>query len=163
MLKSNSRLLLAYGCLLWALSQGAQADVNVTIRGVVVAPPSCSINRGTTLAVDFGDNLMTTRINGVNYRKTVPYTLTCTGLPSNGMTLRFTGTGAAFDSTALATSKSDLGIKLYINSAGWGLNTAVRFTYPTLPRVEAVPIKKPGVTLTGGAFTAVATLVAVVQ
>ena len=59
------------GCLLLALSQGAQADVNVTISGVVQAPPACEINRGTTLNVPFGDALLTTRIDGINYQRVV--------------------------------------------------------------------------------------------
>lgn len=163
MLNPVLRALWIYGGLLWAVSQGSHADTSVSIRGVIVAPPSCVVNGGTTLNVPFGDNLMTTRIDGVNYRRTVPYTLTCTNLPHNSMTLKLTGTGAVFDATALATNKADLGIRLYLNGNRWNLNTPVSFTYPNRPGMEAVPIKKSGSMLSGGAFRAVATLVAVVQ
>ena len=58
---------------------------------------------------------------------------------------------------------ADLGVKLFVDGADWPLNTAVKFTYPTLPAVQAVPVKRPGSTLTGGGFTAAATLVVVLQ
>lgn len=161
--KSGLYVALAYGCLLWMLSQGAQADVNVTISGVVVAPPSCVINGGNTLTIPFGDDLMTTRIDGTAYRRAVPYTVTCTNVPSNAMTLELKGAGAAFEAGVLATNKTDMGIRLLVNGVNWPLNSTVKFTYPTLPGMEAVPVKRAGSTLTGGAFSAVATLVVAQQ
>ena len=157
------RTVLIGGCLLGALSQGAQADVNVTISGVVQAPPPCVINDGSTLTVPFGDALQTTRIDGINYQRGVDYKVSCSNPSSNAMTLELKGTGAAFDAKSLATSKADLGVKLLVDGADWPLNTAVKFTYPTLPAVQAVPVKRLGSTLTGGGFTAAATLVVVVQ
>lgn len=159
MSKADLRVLLACGCLLLSLSQSGRADVNVTIRGTVVAPPSCSINRGATLNVDFGDNLTVDGIDGVNYRREVPYTVTCVNHPSNSMTLKLTGTAAPFEATALTTNHRDLGIRLYINDVAWPINTAVNFTYPTLPRMDAVPVKNSRRKLQGGVFAATATLV----
>ncbi|OZY51348.1 fimbrial protein [Pseudomonas lundensis] len=152
-----------FSALLCVVPHLAWADVNVTIRGTVVAPQVCVINGGSTLTVPFGDNLLTTRIDGIEYRRSVPYTVTCTGSPANAMTLTLTGSGASFDAQALATNNPDLGIKLYINGASWPLNTIIKFTYPTLPVMEAVPVKKAGSTLKGGAFSAVATLVVAQQ
>ena len=157
------RTVLVGGCLLWTLSQGVLADVNVTISGVVYAPPPCVINGGSTLTVPFGDALQTTRIDGINYQRGVDYKVSCENPSSNAMTLELKGTGAAFDAKSLATSKADLGVKLFVDGADWPLNTAVKFTYPTLPAVQAVPVKRPGSTLTGGGFTAAATLVVVLQ
>lgn len=161
--KSGLAAVLAYGCLFWPLSQSVQADVNVTISGVVVAPPSCVINGGSTLTIAFGDDLMTTRIDGTAYRRAVPYTVICTNHPSNAMTLELKGTGAAFDAGVLATSKADLGVRLLVNGVNWPLNNTVKFTYPTLPGMQAVPVKRAGRTLTGGAFSATATLVVAQQ
>lgn len=155
--------LLMCSALLLTCGQAVRADVNVTIRGTIVAPPSCVINGGSTLTVPFGDNLLTTRIDGIEYRRAVPYTVTCTGSPSNAMTLTLTGSGAAFDAHSLASNNPDLAIRLYINGASWPLNTSVKFTYPTLPVMEAVPVKKTNSTLKGGAFSAVATLVVAQQ
>lgn len=158
-----ARLAIACGAALLPLCEGAMAQVSVYIRGVILAPPPCVINAGSTLNVPFGDDLMTTRIDGVNYRRSVPYTLTCGPQPSNNMKITLQGTGAGFGSAYLGTSKSDLGIKLLLNGAAWPLNNTVNFTYPTLPVIEAVPVKNPGSTLTGGAFSASATLVVALQ
>ena len=57
------------------------------------------------------------------------------------------------------TRKADLGVKLFINGADWPLNTAVNFTHPNFPVVQAVPVKRAGSRLTGGVFDAAATLV----
>lgn len=148
--------------LLLAVSQSALA-IGVSIRGVIVAPPTCIINGGSTLNVPFGNDLMTTRVDGVNYRRAVPYTVTCTGLPSNGMTIKLQGSGAGFNSAVLGTNNVNLGIKLFINGVAWSLNNAVNFTYPSLPTMEAVPVKNPVGTLSAGAFSASATLVVALQ
>ena len=153
------RAVTALGSLLLLCGQGALADVSVSIRGVVLMPPPCVINAAGTLNVSFGSELLTTRINGVNYEKAVPYTLTCGQQPTNSMTLELRGTGAGFDAKALGTSKSDLGIRLMVGGEAWPLNTTVNFTHPTLPVVTAVLVKKTGSTLTGGSFAASATLV----
>ena len=158
-MSASSRAVLTCGCLLLTLCKGAMADVSVSIRGVVLAPPPCIINGESTLNVPFGDDLMTTRIDGVSYKRVVPYTVTCGPQPTNFMTLKLTGTGAGFDSSALGTSKSNLGIRLLVGGVAWPLNTTVNFTYPNLPDVKAVLVKKTGSTLTGGTFSASATLV----
>ena len=149
----------ALGCLLSICCQVALGDVSVSIKGVVLMPPPCVVNAGGTLNVPFGAGLLTTRINGVNYRKSVPYTVTCGPQPTHFMTLKLTGTGAGFDGSSLRTSKSDLAIRLLVGGVAWPLNTTVNFTYPNLPAVEAVLVKKAGSTLTGGTFSAAATLV----
>ncbi|WP_448654308.1 fimbrial protein [Pseudomonas fluorescens] len=145
--------------LLWAISLGVQAQTNLTIRAVIIAPPPCVINSGSTLDVPFGNDLLTSRIDGVNYRRGVPYTVICDAPYSNALTLELKGTGAAFDSRVLSTRKTDLGVKLFVNGADWPLNTAVNFTHPNFPVVQAVPVKREGSKLTGGAFDATATLV----
>lgn len=153
------RKVAALGALWLICGQGAFADNRVSIRGVVLAPPPCVVNAAGTLLVPFGSDLMTTQINGVNYVKAVPYTVTCGPQPTNLMTLRLTGTGSGFDATALGTSKTDLGIRLMVDGVTWPLNTTVNFTHPSLPVVTAVLVKRTGRTLTAGAFSAAATLV----
>nr|WP_314526531.1 fimbrial protein [uncultured Pseudomonas sp.] len=147
------------GGLLWAVSQGVQAETSLTIRAVIIAPPPCVINSGATLDVPFGNDLQTSRVDGVNYRRGVPYTVTCNSPVSNAMKLELKGTAAAFDNRVLVTRKPDLGVKLFVNGADWPLNTPVNFTHPNFPVVQAVPVKRAGSTLTGGAFDAAATLV----
>ncbi|NWA82453.1 exotoxin [Pseudomonas sp. R76] len=156
---TGSRAILIAGGLLWAVSQGVQAETSLTIRAVIIAPPPCVINGGSTLDVPFGNDLLTSRVDGVNYRRDVPYTVACDAPFNNAMKLELRGTGAAFDSKVLLTRKQDLGVKLFVNGADWPLNTPVNFTYPTFPAVQAVPVKRVGSRLTGGAFDAAATLV----
>ncbi|KRP60695.1 fimbrial protein [Pseudomonas trivialis] len=156
---TGSWAFLVGGSLLLAVSQSLQADTNLIIRAVIIAPPPCVINGGGTLDVPFGNNLQTSRVDGVNYRRNVPYTVTCSSPFSNALTLELKGTGAAFDGRVLATRKPDLGVKLFVNGGDWPLNTRVNFTHPNFPQVQAVPVKRAGSRLTGGAFDAAATLV----
>ena len=153
------RAVSALSGLLFICCQGAFGDVSVQIRGVVLMPPPCVVNAAGTVNVSFGDSLMTTRIDGINYSKSVPYTVTCGPQPTNLMTLEFRGAGAGFDSASLRTSKSDLGIRFSVGGVTWPLNTAFNFTYPTLPVVRAELVKRTGSTLTGGAFSATAVVV----
>jgi type 1 fimbria pilin len=155
----GSRAMYLAGSLLWAVSQGVQAETSLVIRAVIIAPPPCVINSGSTLNVPFGNDLLTSRVDGVNYRRNVPYTVTCDAPYSNAMTLEFRGTGASFDGRVLSTRNPDLGIKLFVNGADWALNSAVNFTYPNFPVMQAVPVKRAGSRLAGGAFDAAATLV----
>lgn len=69
--------ILIAGSLLWAVGQGVQAETSLTIRAVIIAPPPCVINNGSTLDVPFGNDLLTSRVDGVNYRRDVPYTVRC--------------------------------------------------------------------------------------
>ncbi|NVZ18272.1 fimbrial protein [Pseudomonas costantinii] len=156
---TGSRAMFLGGGLLWAVSHGVLAETNLTIRAVIIAPPPCVINSGSTLDVPFGNDLLTSRVDGVNYRRGVPYTVRCDSPFNNAMTLELKGTGASFDQNVLLTRKPDLGVKLFVNGADWPLNTAVNFTHPNFPVVQAVPVKRVGSSLTGGAFDAAATLV----
>lgn len=157
------RVALACSGLLLTISQGALASVGVDIRVEILAPPPCVINGGSTLNVPFGDELMTTRIDGVSYRRDVPYTLRCDRPTSNAMTITLQGTGAAFDGGALSTSNSDLGVKVFVDGTVWPLNNTLDFTYPNAPRMEVVLVKKADSTLKGGAFSAAATIVVGLQ
>lgn len=152
------------GCLLWAASQGVQADIDVSIRGVIVAPPPCVINGGGSFDTPFGDDLLTTRVDGNNYRVDVNHSIVCTAPTSNDMTMELQGIGTTFEGGRfLQTGQSDLGIKLFFNGTDWPINTPMSFTHPNYPRLEAVPIKRVGSRLDDGAFSAVATLIVAYQ
>ncbi len=77
------------------------------------------------------------------------------------MRMQFSGTAPSWDTKVLTTNNTNLGIKL-LQGSGSGtqlsLNTWLSFTYPTLPVLQAVPVKKTGSTLTAGAFNGNATL-----
>lgn len=137
----------------------AETTISVTVTLVV---PVCEINAGKEINVDFGNDLMTTRIDGNQYKTKVVYTVSCSG-SSNALKMQIDGTAAAFDATVLATDKTDLGLALINGGKKQAINTWFNFTYPTLPVLEMVPVKKAGVTLSGGDFNATATLKVDVQ
>ncbi|MEN4247688.1 fimbrial protein [Serratia marcescens] len=144
-------LLTALPLLVWA------AATTVTITVTVVAPPPCVINDDRPIDVAFGD-VMTTRVDGDNYKMPVNYTLSCTDASSNAMKLQVKGTGAAFDATVLQTNKAGLGIELRQGDSKLAVNDWLNFTYPNKPELWAVPVKQSGATLTGGEFSAGATM-----
>jgi type 1 fimbria pilin len=135
----------------------AQA-IEAYFYGTLVVPPPCVLNNNTDISVNFGNDLLAGRVNGANYAQPIPYTLDCTGAPTNALKLQFQGTGAGFDTSVLETSKSDLGLELRSNGVKLPMNTWFNFTDPARPALTAVPVKATGSTLTGGAFTAASTL-----
>lgn len=145
-------LLSALPLLAWAAG-----SATVTVKVTVVAPPPCVINDDRPIEVEFGD-VMTTRVDGDNYKMPVNYMLSCPGAPSNAMKLQVKGTGAAFDSTVLQTNKTGLGIELRQGDSKLAVNGWLNFTYPNKPELWAVPVKQRGATLTGGEFSAGATM-----
>jgi type 1 fimbria pilin len=134
------------------------ANTTVTVKVTVVAPPPCIINDDRTIDVDFGNELLTTKIDGDNYIKTVDYTLECKDSTRNAMKLKIQGNATTFDASALQTNMADLGVALKANGAALNINSWVNFTYPNLPVLQAVPVKRAGTTLSGGDFSAGATL-----
>ncbi|CNE99318.1 fimbrial protein [Yersinia mollaretii] len=130
---------------------------SVNISGVILAPPPCVINGSKVIDVDFGNQVMTNLVDGNNYLQTVNYSVVCNNAPSNSMRMQIKGDKADFSTTALKTNNNDLGIELLLEGnkySGW-----FNFTYPTLPKLEAVPVKRSGSILETGLFEGAATLV----
>ncbi|CAI1115144.1 Minor fimbrial protein prsF precursor [Serratia proteamaculans] len=147
---------------LWAtgvlLSGNVQAE-NMQFFGTLIEPPPCVINGDQPIEINFGDDVMTTRVDGSAYKKMpVSYTLTCSSPATNALRMQIEGTAAAFSSQQLGTDKTNLGIALLNNGAALGVNRWFNFTYPAKPVLEAVPAKNPAGALTGGAFNATATM-----
>lgn len=140
------------------MSASSFANMPVNIRGTVIVPPPCTINNNQTISVDFGDEVMTTRIDGVNYRQAINYTLNCDIQKSNNLKMSLQGSTANFNSGLLRTDKNGLGIALYRGAQPLNINTWFNYTYPSKPELYAVLVKQSGVNLTGGEFTASATL-----
>ncbi|XXD09666.1 fimbrial protein [Klebsiella sp. R445] len=133
----------------------------LTITGVVMSTPGCTVNGNSDITVEFngGVALETTSIDGSHYITPVPFTLSCRNNPST-LRLSVQGTGSTFDSTVLATNIADLGIRL-LKPNGNTLEKGEWFSFSysaTPPAIKAVPVKRPGAILPGGAFTSTATL-----
>lgn len=134
----------------------------LTVTGVVIQP-SCSINDGGSISVNFGDDIMTTRIDGHAYKKKqLSYSVDCEGnMASSALKITIKGTTASFGDGLLQTTKSGLGVQFLADGVAIPLNTgAAKFDYQVsqLPVIEAVLARDTSITLTGGAFSATATL-----
>ncbi len=147
--------LAAWGSALPAMAKTATATV--TVKVTVVAPP-CEINNNNLIEVNFGNDVMTTRVDGDYKKMPVTYSVQCKGGASNAVRMSIAGNGAAFDAGVLKTGKTDFGIALLNNGGRMPINTWLDFTYPNLPKLEAVPVKRAGASLTGGPFSAGATM-----
>ncbi|CAI2790836.1 putative minor fimbrial subunit StfE [Serratia grimesii] len=139
------------------------SNITMSITGTVIESAPCKINGGNTIDVYFGEDLLTTRIDGVNYRKPVNYTLDCTNAGNRAIRMQIQGLSATFDSRVLATTeRRDLGIALRLTAgdAGWPINSWMQLdSSMTAPALQAVPVKALGSQLTAGRFSAGATLV----
>jgi type 1 fimbria pilin len=157
----NGRVALLLAGVLGGMPQMAvaanSATVTVTVKVTVVAPPPCTINDDRPIEVEFGDVLVP-QIDGSNYRMPVNYTLSCESGSSNAMILQVAGNGASFDGTVLGTNKTGLGVALLRGDSKQAINSWMNFTYPNKPELWAVPVKQGGATLTGGEFSAGATM-----
>lgn len=115
----------------------AQAATTVSVKVTVLAPLPCVLNGNQPIEVNFGDEVMTTRINGENYLTPVNYKFTCTEPPEkNGMRLLLAGTGAGFDGKLLQTNVDGLGIAFLNNGSRIALNSWQTFTFPDMPTGE---------------------------
>ena len=152
----QGHLLCAAFLVMATLGAEAATTSDIRVKVVVLAPP-CVINSNNTIEVNFGNDVLTTRVDG-NYKKMlVKYSLLC-GSASDAVKLLIDGNGADFAMQVLRTNKTDVGIEILNNSQRLPINSWLNFTYPNLPKLEAVIVKRPGSTLTGGPFSASATL-----
>ncbi|WP_261467571.1 fimbrial protein [Serratia fonticola] len=135
----------------------ASAVTTITVKVTVMPTPPCVINDDKVIEVDFGE-VVAPQVDGVQYQRTVNYTLECEADAPNAMKLQVQGSPTTFDPSALRTNFANFGVALRVNGQPLVLNDWVDFTYPQTPLLQAVPVKKAGVTLPGGNFSAGATL-----
>ncbi|MFT2793738.1 hypothetical protein ACMV5I_27405 [Serratia sp. T13T92] len=96
-----------------AAPSAVAAPLDVSIRGTVLSTP-CVINNNTNIAVNLGNNLLTSRIpasnsssTGNTYETEIPYTLDCTTAQASGLQVKMqmVGTGASFDNRVLMSGQ----------------------------------------------------------
>lgn len=141
-------------------AQAVDGEADMIFRGTLIAPPPCTLNDGNQVDVDFGARVGINKVDGVNYRQRLNYQLTCNN-PLGGnwaLTLSLSGNAAEFDREALLTDKVNLGVRIYQNDTVFTPNSTLKIDLANPPRLEAVPVKNAGATLTEGAFEAWATL-----
>ncbi|MFP7326997.1 fimbrial protein [Serratia marcescens] len=157
---------LLLSCLaLFNSSSQAAVETDMRLRGMLRMPPPCSINSGNVVAVDFSQRVGINNVDGSNYRQAVNYRIDCDSpgaLPWE-MTLILKGNATTFDGAAVQTSNGNLGIRVYQNNVPFTINSGIKIDPANPPRLEAVPVARPGSTLREGVFEATATLQAEYQ
>ncbi|CAI1221900.1 TPA: fimbrial protein [Serratia fonticola] len=138
------------------------APMAATLSGtLVVTPPECILNNNQQQMVHFGDILLT-RIDGSNYKRPVPLSLTCTNLAKNGLRMTLQGEATTFSSSgALKTSNGKVGVAFYVNNVREVINQPLAMSYTSLPTLEVAPVKDAAANYRdtdGGYFSALATL-----
>ncbi|WP_322929019.1 fimbrial protein [Providencia huashanensis] len=144
------------------INSGMAFGIGANLSGnLIVTPPECILNNGQQQAVHFNDILLT-RIDGINYQQTLVFKLTCTQLAKNAIKLTIQGDVTSFNCNgALKTSHSKLGIAFYLNDVRQAINETINVNYTALPTIKVAPIKNLTASYSntdGGAFTALATL-----
>lgn len=140
------------------------AAENMKLYGTLVEPPPCTINDGGNVDVDFGSRVGVTKVDGVNYLQLVNYQITCDpNVEATNMTLQIIGVPTDYDSAAVKANVTDLGIHILQNGQPFELNKPIPIKFVSQPKLEAVPVKRPGATLKEGPFEATATLLAAYQ
>jgi len=114
------------------------------LAGTLTMPASCSINAGTTIAVDFG-SMSTDDFNAPGQvakgaTRPVRVPVQCNGGVQGdaNLTVSFTATPSAQDGRVIRTSNPDLGILL---SAGSNISDAANWVSPN---TEVIPLKLDG-------------------
>lgn len=143
---------------MFLLSFCTSGFTNIEIKLTVTASPQCIINNDRPIEVDFGDAVITTSVDGFNYREPINFSLKCNGDTTKTMNMMILGAGADFNENNLKTSKENLSIALYSKGTVLALNKSKPFIYSEIPTLEAVLVKQSGKTLTEGIFTATATM-----
>lgn len=141
-------------------TQAKDGEGDITFHGTLIAPPPCTISDGNQVDVNFGEQVGINKVDGVNYRRPLNYQITCDSTQGGSwvLSLKLTGETPVFDSQALQTDKTGLGIKIYQNGTLFAPNSTLRINLDNLPTLEAVPIKQDGASLVEGAFEAWASL-----
>jgi len=111
----------------------AFADADMTFHGTLLEAPPCEVNGNELIVVNFGDEVMTTRIDGTRYRERVLFTVDCSAATSYLQKVRISGTPAAFNSNLLAASQTGFGFAFYHDTTPMPPGSAVNFNAPTVP------------------------------
>lgn len=124
----------------------------------------CYINNNQLIEIHFGE-IGVNKIDGNNYKQSIPYTVVCDdpSTTTQTLTLSMNGSGSSFDQNGVETSVSGLAIRLFKDGSPMELNKPFAITYSAPPVLEAAPEKDVSAHLTAQNFTAAATLLAEYQ
>lgn len=148
----------------------------ISMSGSVTVPQSCEINTGQPINIDFGDiaanNFKTSGQMPTGFTPhTVNMTVACTNISAGvKIALSFQGTQDSHDNTALATTNSDIAVRIE-NITGTKIPVIsgllpVNLNYSTQTgdtTMKIYPINTTGNVPDGGGFTATATIQAEIE
>jgi len=134
---------------------------NINFSGALIERTECVVNNNRVIDIDFGLNVGVGKVDGINYRKNINYILDCTSAgPGGGLGLVISGPVFTYDSSAIETSNTDLGVKFLLGDKPITLDKRIEINPASLPKLDVVLIKRPGSVLKAGSFYASATLLA---
>ncbi len=140
------------------------AAENLFFEGTLISPPPCKIGGGDLIDINFGERIGINKVDGVNYLETIKYEITCeddaVGLD---LTLTLSGPKVNYDNAVLQSNLMGLGIKVLQDGHPFILDKSIIVDPKKPPKLEAVPVKMPGATLTADAFVVMAVLLAEYQ
>ncbi|MBA7934938.1 fimbrial protein [Klebsiella sp. RHBSTW-00215] len=157
-------------------SYGSNPLTQISMSGSVTVPQSCEINTGQPINIDFGDiaanNFKTASQMPTGFTPhVVNMTVACTNISAGvKISLSFQGTKDINDNTALATTNSDIAVRIE-NITGVKIPMIsgllpVNLNYSTQTGDTAMkiyPINTTGNLPAGGGFTATATIQAEIE
>lgn len=141
-------------CLFSLSTLASNIHVNVEVLG-----PSCTVNNGEIIEVDFGDEIVSTKLNGANYKQSFTFSLQCTSATANTVYLAFEGEKWEPGINALKTSKENLHIEFYRGLNLIFLNEKIAVSKDEFHTFQVTPIKYGSVKVQPGPFSASATTV----
>lgn len=142
--------------------QAAQSGkTNLKIHGTIEVI-ECVINDGESKEINFGDAVGIHRVDGIRYKKPVPFSVQCTNTEGGeipDLTLTIEGEKTSFDAAAVRTNVDDFGIQLQNNDTPVELNKEITFKLSSVPVLSAVPVRNSKAELEAKDFYATVKLV----
>lgn len=129
----------------------------ITISMTVLEPPPCTINDNKTIEVDFGE-VIADDLDGSHYSRPLNVNLSCSGQSKNQLRLQIQGTADKVNADYLQTNRAELAIKFTSHGNALAVNKWLTFSWPDVPELRAAPVLSNNKELTGGTFSASATL-----
>ncbi|WP_343553898.1 fimbrial protein [Pantoea sp.] len=152
LLKNTALILL---CLISVYANASKINVNVNVLG-----PSCIINDGNAIEIDFGDDVLSTNLStGSGPKKTIFIEVKCTNDAPNNWYLFLEGEQWEPSIKVLKTSKENLSIVFFTGSEWLPLNEKKYYSGPrSLFIISARPESIGSAKVEPGPFTAFATV-----
>lgn len=140
------------------------ADADISFHGRLVEYVPCVVNGGEDITVDFGDEVMTTRIEDGAFDGAYAMSFLLSNDCPSGSLIRYQikGTAVASDNKLLAGDRDGLGFRFW-HTDYLTLNKWFNSTSGGIPIIYVAPARVNDTAIEGGPFRIVATLLAEYQ